>query len=369
MQNLIEKIKRQKWFEGVGRKDKLLIYSLENKGEDEYIRKEHGKRFIQARILIPKKESNVRIIGFRQAKIFHSESKKQILKNPQLLIDKIEEDGLLLNDLIKKSKKLKDKKGLLEIIELFKRHSYVFFLCFSFGLQLFRNKKKIKNKKLIRRIFKYHDKWRNSVAEKEKKIIKNLYPYFGVLLKEVGLDNVKDIFYLEIGEFERGLKRGFSKNIKNKVDKRKNGYGYIFLDGVSRVVENEKILEKLKALFDSKKRLPKRVIKGKVAYKARKKIKGRVKIINNPNKVGKILKGTILVSVQISTKSSRNFIPIIKRFSAIVVDEGGITSHAAIISREFKIPCIVNTKIATQVLKDGDLVEVDTEKGVVKIII
>jgi pyruvate,water dikinase len=60
--------------------------------------------------------------------------------------------------------------------------------------------------------------------------------------------------------------------------------------------------------------------------------------------------------------------PIIKKCGAIVTDEGGITCHAAVISRELEIPCIVGTKIATQVLKDGDLVEVDANKGVVKIL-
>ena len=44
------------------------------------------------------------------------------------------------------------------------------------------------------------------------------------------------------------------------------------------------------------------------------------------------------------------------------------TAHAAIISRELKIPCIIGTKIATKVLKDGDMVEVDAERGVVKIL-
>lgn len=47
---------------------------------------------------------------------------------------------------------------------------------------------------------------------------------------------------------------------------------------------------------------------------------------------------------------------------------GGICSHAAIVSRELGIPCIIGTKIAARVLKDGDLVEVDAERGVVKII-
>ena len=62
------------------------------------------------------------------------------------------------------------------------------------------------------------------------------------------------------------------------------------------------------------------------------------------------------------------FIPIMKKAKAIITDEGGITCHAAIVSRELNIPCITGTKIATKVLKDGDMVEVDAERGIVKII-
>ena len=51
---------------------------------------------------------------------------------------------------------------------------------------------------------------------------------------------------------------------------------------------------------------------------------------------------------------------------AIVTDIGGLTCHAAIVAREMKKPCIVGTKIATQVLKDGDIVEVDASNGIVK---
>ena len=58
----------------------------------------------------------------------------------------------------------------------------------------------------------------------------------------------------------------------------------------------------------------------------------------------------------------------IKKAVAIVTDVGGITCHAAIVSREMKKPCVVGTKFATQVLKDGDMVEVDADKGVVRIL-
>jgi pyruvate,water dikinase len=55
-----------------------------------------------------------------------------------------------------------------------------------------------------------------------------------------------------------------------------------------------------------------------------------------------------------------------EKASAFITDEGGITCHAAIISREMRKPCIIGTKIASKVLKDNDLVEVDANKGIVK---
>jgi pyruvate,water dikinase len=57
-----------------------------------------------------------------------------------------------------------------------------------------------------------------------------------------------------------------------------------------------------------------------------------------------------------------------EKAGAVVTDVGGMLSHAAITSRELNVPCVVDTKIATQVLKDGDLVEVDAERGIVTIL-
>ena len=55
-----------------------------------------------------------------------------------------------------------------------------------------------------------------------------------------------------------------------------------------------------------------------------------------------------------------------KKAATIVTDEGGICSHAALVSRELGIPCIVGTKDATRIFKDGDIVEVDADTGVVR---
>ena len=78
----------------------------------------------------------------------------------------------------------------------------------------------------------------------------------------------------------------------------------------------------------------------------------------------KMKKGEILVS----KTTGPDMIIACRKAGAIVSEEGGICSHAAIISRELGIPCIINTKIATDVLNDGDLIEVDAYNGIVKIL-
>jgi phosphoenolpyruvate synthase/pyruvate phosphate dikinase len=113
-----------------------------------------------------------------------------------------------------------------------------------------------------------------------------------------------------------------------------------------------------------KKRLPKikRVdeIKGEMAYMG--KAKGQANLILEQADFPKFKKGEILVT----RMTDPSFVPLMKISKAIVTDIGGITCHAAIVSRELKIPCVIGTKIGTKVLKTGDLLEVDANQGIVK---
>ena len=70
----------------------------------------------------------------------------------------------------------------------------------------------------------------------------------------------------------------------------------------------------------------------------------------------------------VSPMTTPNYLAAMKKAAAFITDEGGITCHAAIVARELKKPCLIGTKIATKVLRDGDLVEVDAGRGVVKIL-
>lgn len=101
-------------------------------------------------------------------------------------------------------------------------------------------------------------------------------------------------------------------------------------------------------------------LKGTTAFPGQ--AEGKVAIISKAEDMIKMEKGMILVS----PATNPNIMPAIVKASAIITDEGGITCHAAIVSRELKIPCVIGTRIATKTLKDGDKIEVDADKGIVK---
>lgn len=103
-------------------------------------------------------------------------------------------------------------------------------------------------------------------------------------------------------------------------------------------------------------------IKGSVGNKG--KLTGKVRIVLSTKDFPAFQEGEILVT----SMTRPEYLPLMKKASAFITDEGGITCHAAIVARELNKPCIIGTKIATQVLKDGDLVEVDANEGVVRIV-
>ncbi|MFC1648448.1 PEP-utilizing enzyme [Nanoarchaeota archaeon] len=92
------------------------------------------------------------------------------------------------------------------------------------------------------------------------------------------------------------------------------------------------------------------------------KAEGTVKIIESAEEIGKVEEGDILVAVM----TRPDYLPAMKKAAAFVTDEGGVTCHAAIVAREMKKPCVIGTKIGTKILKDGDLVEVNADKGIVR---
>jgi phosphoenolpyruvate synthase/pyruvate phosphate dikinase len=146
-----------------------------------------------------------------------------------------------------------------------------------------------------------------------------------------------------------------------KIKERQKGYVYGFIDSkeILLVGEDFKVVE---SALIKKPDADVKEIKGQIACKG--KVVGIVKVVRGHEDFGKLSDGEILV-VSMTTP---DYMIIIKKAAAIVTDEGGLSCHAAIVSREFNIPCIMGTKIATQVLKDGMKIEVDANVGLVKIL-
>ncbi|TAN33500.1 hypothetical protein EPN28_01660 [Patescibacteria group bacterium] len=166
---------------------------------------------------------------------------------------------------------------------------------------------------------------------------------------------------LSVAEMKKFLdKERLSAGELNELNKRRNGFFYLFVERGERelIISNPAMVKKIDDEFFKIKEAPK-LIKGYPACAG--KAAGKVLLLENNT-------GKIAINNYILVASSTNpqLMEIVKNSAAVVTDEGGVLSHAAVLSRELGIPCVIGTKIATQVFKDGDMVEVDAEKGVVR---
>ena len=90
---------------------------------------------------------------------------------------------------------------------------------------------------------------------------------------------------------------------------------------------------------------------------------GPVKIIHKKEDLAGFKKGEVLVAPTVGTW----MMPAVEKCIAIITDAGGVLSHTAIVAREFKKPCIVATKHATKILKNGQIVTIDTQLNLIKL--
>jgi phosphohistidine swiveling domain-containing protein len=176
--------------------------------------------------------------------------------------------------------------------------------------------------------------------------------YAKEILKEISKRfNIKfeDIIYFLPSEIVELIQEGRVPNFQP----RKSGFN-ILIDGKKVIIT----LALAKQSINTKER----IVRGNIACRGR--AEGLVKIITDLKDISKVQSGDVLVTKM----TSPDMIMAIHKAVAIVTDEGGISCHAAIISREFGVPCIVGTRNATHVLKDGDFVKVDAERGIIEVI-
>lgn len=184
------------------------------------------------------------------------------------------------------------------------------------------------------------------------------------MFEEAGVE--RDLIpYYTVRELFKGV--GYLKSVASSLPERKKGFQWLVPyvgEPEALVIDIDLGVEKVNTYFkdchsDGK---DSNTIKGQSAFKG--KIKGKVRIVTNVNSNHGFINGEILVAGM----TRPEYVPLMKMAAGIITDEGGITCHAAIISRELKIPCVIGTKIATKLLKDGDMVEVDADNGIVRIL-
>jgi phosphohistidine swiveling domain-containing protein len=152
---------------------------------------------------------------------------------------------------------------------------------------------------------------------------------------------------------------GEKVNMK-EIAHRRNGIVEITENGKQKLVSLSKARSFLKKVLMPEVVTATNTINGQVAFMG--KVQGRAKIVYSTSDMAKVNRGDVLFAIT----TTPDLLPAMNKAAAFVTDQGGITSHAAIVARELKKPCVIGTKIGTKIFKDGDMVEVDANKGVVR---
>lgn len=237
----------------------------------------------------------------------------------------------------------------------------------------------------VQKIVISHEKWLKSLPENERVIAHYLQTVMKIrdrrknffakgmtiiyriaerMFTEAGIE--QDLIpYYTVHELLKGVDH--LKSVANNLRDRKNGFQWLVpyageVQGLNINIDRgvDKINNYFKECHSSGQDV--NMIRGQSGFKGI--VKGRVRIVLNVNSDHGFESGEILVAGM----TRPEYVPLMKKAAGIITDEGGITCHAAIVSRELKIPCVIGTKIATKVLKNGDMVELDADKGIVKII-
>lgn len=381
--DIFDYIKQQDWFFGIKADESLLFYSVKQEGIKKYVEKEHSIAFADTLFISIKNDYPIRILNSIGASSFHEISEQKIFDNPTIIEDFIKADNKLWDNILKSSNELIstiNKKDIVKsiiifkkIFDLYEKTRAKFIIIFSLGLKLTQNQEKLSN---IDDILKNHDSWRNSVAIKEDKMGETTFYFIKFLINEYKLNfNPLELMkFLTVSDLYDIIdKRINEEKIKIIISSRKK-YGYIYLNFNNielNIIENHKKIIEIQKYFlelEKNKNTEKNkdeILSGQVTFNTNKKVKGQVIIIKDKRdliKKGKLLDNKILVAIQ----TTPQYISYLNNVKAILTDEGGVTCHAAIISRELKKACIVGTKIATQILKDNDYIELDLIKGIVK---
>jgi len=185
--------------------------------------------------------------------------------------------------------------------------------------------------------------------------------YFTLILERVAryfACTLEELKYLTCLEVENLLAN--DRALSFPLNRRVQNCAFVWHESSVDVFTDEDLISTLKDTVRVKDDFILNELKGLIASPG--KVVGRVRVLDVIEKLDDFENDEILVAVM----TRPDFLSAMKKAKAIVTDEGGVTSHAAVLSREFNIPCVVGTKMATNYLRDGDFVEVDAFNGIVK---
>jgi phosphoenolpyruvate synthase/pyruvate phosphate dikinase len=272
--------------------------------------------------------------------------KEKLEENPEFIKEILRKGKSCFGELVKfaeeTNKKNLQKLSNFELKELANNYfrlykaPYPYFNITVFSDELESNREVINNMAELRLIGRTN-------FNKTHELIEPLFQEIG---KRFNL-KVEEVKFLKPNEII-DLLSGFDINIPKKIADRQKCY-FLHKEGKFELSENQEYI--VEETLSEK-------IKGNGTFPSF--YEGKVKVIKSKEDIEKMEVGGIMV-LRMTTPDLIS--EGMKKAGAIITDEGGVTCHAAILSREFNIPALIGTRNATKILKDGDKVVVDTSKG------
>ena len=201
--------------------------------------------------------------------------------------------------------------------------------------------------------------YRDTLRQQMYLLDRYMYEEIGNRVGGLTAEETTNLTNEEIGDALHGKRVG---EVHDIAKKRNTGFLVIQKDFETEVYTGPE--SKIRALKELGEEKIEKIVELKGTPGSRGRATGPVCIIHTNKDLGKVRDGDVMVT----PVTRQDYVPAMRRCAAVINDEGGVTNHAAIVCREFGIPCIVGTKIAVKSFKDGDMVEVDANKGIVKII-
>jgi len=339
-----------RWFKNLTRE--LPFHTLENWA---YVYFKGWYKLIGFRLKNAIYYSKRNIVGIYRVKEEHeallNRLKELCLKNPSLMISYYNELERLDKKVISLSKKkIKTKTELKKYLQ--KIDEMMNYYCTIYLIKVYSNF--VITEEVVKKQPELARKAKNLLKKAEwfklsEAIIQNANSVLNLPKKVVSMLTLKEVLnYIDTDFIDYKL-----------AEKRYNGLAWNLT--TNKLHYGEQAKEYIKSLEITEEKTEKTsTLKGTVVSKG--KAKGKVVLALGTEDFDKISNGCVVVAHM----TTPWYTPYLSKVQAIVTDEGGIGCHASIIARELNKPCIVGTKIATKVFKDGDLVEVDAEKGIVR---